>query len=195
MNDRDHSPSGPEGGRPVPERETVFYYNRERRLEKAPPAVQALYTAAPPRGGLIRPLVATKGNRIIFTSIVIMLGLILVYSFFLAPNGNRAELGGNRISATAFRYPGDGEKAGVSYIALRKEAQHERAYTGSVELAVSIPGASLEAGDEPPIAVNQVFFSLESPEEFRFSVPFEAAELIILIQAGEEMRSLRIRPE
>jgi hypothetical protein len=175
------------------QRDVVFYYNRERRLEKAPPKVRELYEPIK-RQGLFKTLTATKPRAMLFASIVLLVVVSLLFSFII-PNGT-VSLGGNTITASAQVFQGD------TYIVVKKRipaGQDMNAYTGAVDLAVTIPvrSGTVAAPDTPapPVSTERIFFTLQQEEDFRVSVPFTAAELLLILQAEDKQMTLRLRPE
>jgi hypothetical protein len=169
----------------------VFYYSRARRLERASEAVRRLNDPNPEKPpNLFRTLVATKPRAMLLITILFLSALIVLVSFVINLDEGRL-LGGNRIAVSAMTF------SGATYIALKKTAGGERAYTGTVDLAVTIPLKPEEAdqGAEAPIALQRLFFTLKPEEDFRFSIPFEAPELLIVMQAEQERISLRVKPE
>ena len=56
-----------------PEDNLVFHYNREERLKRAPKIVQDYYSGnfKPYKGGLLKSLVATRGNRLLFCMMLV----------------------------------------------------------------------------------------------------------------------------
>ncbi|MDR2103952.1 MAG: hypothetical protein LBP42_07620 [Treponema sp.] len=170
--------------------ETVYYYSRDRRLARASEAVRALNDESPPpRPNLFRTLTATKPLALLFISLVVMVVFISLTSL-LTGSGRKIILGGNTLTASALRFQG------LTYLVLKKTCKEENpVYTGAVDLAVSIPLSGDEAGENPPIAAERIFFSLNPEEEFRFSVPFEAPELLILVQTETERKTLKLRAE
>jgi hypothetical protein len=119
----------------------------------------------------------------LFVSIVLVLVFIMVFSYRQSQEGGH-RLGENDITVSALRF------SGSTYIAVKKTARNEGAYTGTVDMAVSE-----NTGGEAPISTQRIFFTLEPEEDFRISIPFEAAELLILMQAGEELIRMRVKPE
>jgi hypothetical protein len=171
--------------RPVNE-EPVFYYSREKRLEKAPSRVRELYEDPPKRRGLFRALTATKPLAILFWSIM-ALSLITIAMGTFGNFGNTPYLGGNRLSVESRR--GDGE----TFLVLRKELREKRwAYKGMVELSVSPLPATGENGPEDagrretvlPVFTQRIYFSSGKEEFFPFSVPFEADTLLFRMKGG-----------
>lgn len=154
----------------------VFYYSRDRRLAKAPESVRSLYREEPRRRlGFFRSLTATKPLAVLFASILILSAFIIVLAVFGGAE-NSYTLGGNRISVQAMKFEG------ATYLVLKKTAKDANVYTGLVDLAVA-PEVSAGKEDTPyPVFRNRIFFSLKDEEEYRFSVPFEADRLVMVIQ-------------
>jgi hypothetical protein len=71
------------------------------------------------------------------------------------------------------------------------------AYTGMVDLAVStaLSAEEKKAGLTYPIVTQRIFFSLNEEESYRFSVPFAASNLLILMQAEAERITLKVKVE
>jgi hypothetical protein len=167
----------------------VFYYSRERRLARATEQVRELNNAAPvKRPGFIGALTANRSGAMVFVSIVALSIFFVIYSLFM-PKGNQARLGENSLSVSAMGFPE------AAYIAVKKKSLGEKSYTGTVDIAVSIPAGKNKSAEDAPIAAHRVFFTLEPEEDFRFSVPFTAEELILAVQAGEDLVTLRVKPE
>jgi hypothetical protein len=174
----------------------TFYYDRQRRLAKAPQVVKDLYKEIPPRRfGLFRSLVESKPRAMMFVSIVTMCAAILMLSL-LGYFGDTYELEGNRISARAVKYEG-----GASVVTLRKtvkkgwEGIFDDAYAGAVDIAVSPAVQSEEMGEAFPVFYHRVFFSRESAEEYRFSVPFDSAELLVVLRSEKKTLNIKLRNE
>jgi hypothetical protein len=174
--------------------ELVFYYSRERRLEKAPESVRRLYDMPEKRPNFFRTLVATRSRAMLLMTILFMCGVILLLSFITNLDSS-VSLRENRITVAALGFLS--EQDPVTYIAVKKTARNEKAYTGIVDLAVSVPltDEEMESGVEAPIAVERIFFTLNPEEDFRMSVPFTAPELLIVLRAEEDQVSLRVKPE
>jgi hypothetical protein len=127
---------------------------------------------------------------------------IVIFSFVLmflsqglkASSG--AKLAGNTLTVSAMSVPGqDGKDEDVTYLAVLKKADSERAYTGPVDVAVSIYQKEGEGGEDMPITAHRIFFTLESEEDFRFSVPFTGPELILVFRAEDVLATLRVKPD
>ncbi|MDR2608833.1 MAG: hypothetical protein LBC57_10630 [Treponema sp.] len=170
--------------------ELVFYYSREKRLEKAPPRVRELYEAPPKRKGFFRVLTATKPLAILFWSIVV-LSLIAIAMGTFGNFGNTPYLSGNRLSVESRRHNGE------TFLVLRKELRENRwAYKGMVELSVfplpsggegglSVPAEDAGRGETvPPVYNQRIYFSSAKEESFPFSLPFEADILLFRMKGG-----------
>ena len=162
-----------------------FYYKRERRLENAPQSVIDLYSQKKPgsRFNLVGPLIGDKPRIIMFLTILILCIAILVLSIFNRFAGTHI-LDGNRLEISGIRYEGS------TIIALRKTLvkNHRMPWTGPVEIAVS-PLA--QEGEDYLLFYHRVYFTLEPLEEFRFVVPFDSPDLLMVLQT--ERSSLRVR--
>ncbi|MDR1306515.1 MAG: hypothetical protein LBK74_02945 [Treponema sp.] len=175
MNDRENLEYH---GRPL-----VFYYSREKRLERASPAVRELNEASPARKpNLFRTLTSTRPLSLLFVSLILCAAVIFLSRFSGA--GRSAALGNNTVQVSA---ASAGEKA---YVTVKKTARGDdasggasTAYTGPVNTAVSLPAQGEAA---PPVHVERIYFTLEQEETFRFSVPFTGKKLLILMEAGED---------
>jgi hypothetical protein len=164
-----------------------FRYSRERRLANAPKSVQELYTAAPVRFSLLRPLIASKPRAAMFASIVLLCIAILVISL-VGYADDAYTLGGNRVLVQAVKYEG------AIIVILKKTIKNaNQAYTGAVDLAVS--PAVPEGAEDYPIFVHRVFFSYQDEEEYRFSVPFDSTELVLVFQYEENTLAVKIKAE
>jgi hypothetical protein len=170
----------------------VFYYNRERRLERASPEVRAMNEGRPLiRGGLVHSLTSTKPHLILFITIVMISVWILVFST-LSPGG--LTLGGNTLRVSAGGGGGDGAEP---FILVKKSVAsgEEAPYTGVVYVGVS-PYSKSPGNANPadiPVFTAQIFFTLEGEEEYRLDLPFDAERYLLLFQAGDQRVSTRVR--
>jgi hypothetical protein len=170
----------PNAGYPLSRRtegeDPVFYYSREKRLAKAPEQVRSLYKEEPrKRRGFFRSLTATKPLATLFASILILSAFIIVLSIFGGAE-NSYTLGGNRVSVQAMKF------GGATYLVLKKTARDANVYTGLVDMAVAPEVPEGKEGTPYPVFRNRIFFSLKEEEEYRFSVPFEADRLVMVMQ-------------
>lgn len=83
----------------------VFYYNRERRIAHAPKIVQDYYGGKMQIGsrGIFRSLVATRGNRALFFSVVICAAAML-FMWHFGPRRDRSTVHAVPVALTAFSY-------------------------------------------------------------------------------------------
>jgi hypothetical protein len=178
----------PEGGLP-------FYYNRERRLAKAPKDVQDLYKEKKPnRFGIISVLIADKPRKILFFSIIVICAMIWLLGL-LGYFDSSYTLDGNKIKISASAY--EGTTIVIINKTVKNKNKNKNAYTGAVDIAVSVP-ISVQGGvpvqtDENnfPVFYHKIFFSLEKEEQYRFAVPFESGELLMVLQT--EKYTLKIK--
>jgi hypothetical protein len=124
-----------------------------------------------------------------FASIVIMCLAILFLSTF-GYTGSDYELDGNKLSVQAVKFEG------AVIVAVRKTINKNFAnrfstpYTGAVSVAVT-------AGDTLPqdVFYHTIFFTLESNEQYRFSVPFDSDELTFFFQIEKKTLRMTVKPE
>jgi hypothetical protein len=175
-----------------PDRELVFYYNRERRLERASPAVQALNEKEPMvKGGFIRSLTSTKSNMLLLVSILIIMAFIMVFSaLYGGPRVGALTLGGNTLRLSAFKENG-------AFIVINKSIapKEDAPYTGEVYVGVSpvLPSAEKLDPADIPVFTARVFFTLTEEEEYRLDLPFAAESYLLLFQAGGERATARVK--
>ena len=168
--------------------ELTFYYNRERRLEKAPQAVRDLYdeNKRNNKSGLIKVLVADKPRALVFFTILIMTGVILILSLS-NKIGDSYSLDGNKLEINGIKYEG------MTVLAIRKTRKNiENAYSGVIDIAVS-PVA--QEGEKIQVFYHRVFFSMENEEDYRFTVPFDSPELLIVLQTDKNTLKIKYKPE
>jgi hypothetical protein len=177
--------------------EIVYYYNRDKRLAKAPQSVRDLYKKEerPRRFNLFRPLINSKPGVMTFASIVIVCLAILAISI-LGLASDTYDLEGNQLSVQAIKYED------TIIIALKKNVKKNtlnllRPYTGAVDIAVS---PALKTGQEQNprqenIFLHRVFFSHEPQEFYRFSVPFDSGELALVFQTEKKSLGITVKPE
>jgi hypothetical protein len=188
------------------EKDIVFRYSRERRLERASETVKKINEEGKKFSfSLFRPLTATKPLSFLFASIVVLVAVMLLFSYLF---GSKKEtvFGGNSISVSAFTFEGK------TYLTLNKKIHDKNNfYTGTVDLAVSPENASqgdaspgdASQGGKPPgdtspeiiIENERIFFTSEDEEIFKMALPFEAERLLILIQGEKEMQRLQVITE
>lgn len=180
---------GDSGKDPYGEDRLVFHYNRERRLEKAPQAVRDMYTENPKgRFGIFRSLTGDRPRATLFMSIILLCVIIFAFSVF-GTFDSSYNLDGNRIEISGTKYEG------TTIVVLRKtiKKNNTRSYTGAVDIVVS----PVVAGEDEEIQMffHRIFFSLENAEEYRFVVPFDSPDLLVVLQTETGSLNARIKPE
>jgi hypothetical protein len=175
---------------PEPDRELVFYYNRERRLERASPEVRAMNEGIPlAKGGFVRSLTSTKPHKILFLTILVVSVWILIFSS-ISGSRDSLKVGGNTLRLSA----GGGAEP---FIVVKKSlvSGAEAPYIGMVQVGVSpfIKSAGKMNPADIPVFMDQLFFTLEEEEEFRLTLPFSAESYLLLFQAGEQRVSARVK--
>jgi len=184
--------SKPDGADARAEQKLTFYYNRERRLEKAPQIVKDLYkdkdSKQQNRFNLLRPLIADKPRATLFFTIVILCAFILVLSV-LGYMDTSYSLEGNRIEITGTKYEG------TTIIVLKKTRKKglSTPYTGTVDIAVS-PVINGE-NEEISVFYHRIFLTLEQTEEYRFAAPFDDADLLMVLQTEKNTLNIKIKPQ
>lgn len=169
------------------EENLVFYYNRERRLEKAPQSVKDMYAEPNKKGrfGLFSSLVADRPRAFLFCTIVVLCAVIIFLSVYenldsvYTLEGAKLELSGTRYE-------------GITIIVLRKTNKSADVYSGAVDIAVSVESSDIE---NFPVFYHRIFFSLEKEEDYRFSVPFDEDELLLVIQTENNSLKIRLKPD
>ena len=178
----------------VPESELTFYYNREHRLSKAPKHVQELYEEKKPNRfgwlGFVGVLVADTPRKIMFFTIILMCVLIWLFSFlgFISSPRN---LDGNLVNVSASFYEN------TTIVVINKKSRGWNAYTGAVDMAVSVPFPEQDESDAQsksavPIFYHRIFFSQEKQERYSLAVPFESDELLIVLQTEKNSIKLKV---
>ena len=182
------------GNRPPDNKnETIFYYSRERRLERASPEVQSLNDGNYVRPTLGKVLFGTRGNVIMFLSFVVICVFGVAISFFTreTPPGSAMTIGRNSLTVVILRVDE------VLILGITKNAPESgEFYTGEVDIAVSpaVPRASGgEIPEETQVFSHRVLFRPTVIETFYISLPFEGDDFILVLRAGDEQRSIRLR--
>jgi hypothetical protein len=188
--DKTEGPGRKAPGPLEPDREIVFYYNRERRLEKASAEVRAINEGTPLiQGGLIRSLTSTKPHLLLFITILVILAGIMVFSAMSGPGGGGVMLVGNTLRVSAGR-------GGKPFLLVKKTITNDEdaPYTGAVYVGVSPLFRSSENIDpaDIPVFTDLLFFTLEKEEEYRLDLPFSAETYLLLFQAGDQRVSTRV---
>jgi len=171
-----------------------FHYNRERRLENAPQIVKELYSEQKPsRFGIIGALIADKPRRTLFIIIVLLCIAILALSRF-GYFDTTYILDQNQIIITGTVFEG------TTIVTIKKISKSNDSYTGSVDIAVSpsiqtMDNIPMDDFSQPLVFYHRIFFTMEREEQYRFSVPFDSSELLLVLQSEKNILQLRMKPE
>ncbi|MDR2782374.1 MAG: hypothetical protein LBB48_00775 [Treponema sp.] len=172
---------------PIQDRETVFRYSHECRLEKAPHAVQDFNKSKGKHLSVFAPLMGNRANA----TLLIMIFVFCVFLSIInrvASDKNAYKLDGNAITVSAMRYEGN------TFVVIKKQAKKADAYTGAVDVAVS-PEERSSSLEEPPIFTSRFYFMPEENEEFRISAPQEIEHVLILMRTEAEQVVIRTKVE
>lgn len=87
------------------EENLVFHYSREERLKRAPQIVKDYYSGkfGAYKGGLLKSLVNTRSNRLLFVTIIFAFGIILFVRYF-GPEKKSGTLNKVDVNLSAFSY-------------------------------------------------------------------------------------------
>lgn len=165
----------------------IFHYSREHRLEKAPQSVKDIYEQKPKnRLNLLSPLISSKPKALLFFTIIALCAMIFIL-VILGKFDSTYSLDGNRIDIKSARFED------LIIVIIRKSVSKGVAgYTGAVDLAVS-PTAN--ENEDYPVFSHRIFFTLEPEEEYRFTVPFNAAELVMVMQTEKHSVNIVFKPD
>jgi hypothetical protein len=174
------------------EEKLVFRYSREERLARAPRAVRDLYSGETrPKFSLLGPLVGSRPRAALFASIMILCVAILGMSVFGFLDGGLV-FGANRLGLEALRIEGN------TVISLKKNRPKKgEAYTGAVDIGVSpaLTDETAPAEGDYPVFIRRVFFTMSDEEKYRFTVPFDSEELVLVFQGEKDTLSIKIKCE
>jgi hypothetical protein len=183
--------SRPNPGRELSEKKTgeeemVFYYSREKRLEKAPQRVRALYKeSSPPKFNLLRPLIATKPLAALFATMLIFSAISAIVAFSgIADRSYKFQ--GNNIAVDAQRYQG------TVIVTIQKKPDREgrTAEGGALDILISpVQGR----GGEGSGFSHRLVFSSGKEEEFRMVVPFDSPKLIFQFRGESEVLEFKVK--
>jgi hypothetical protein len=170
--------------------EMVFYYSRERRLANAPPNVRDLYSDTPKRKfGFFRSLTATKPLATVFFTILILCAAIFIISIFDLV-GTGYVLDGNLVQAEAVKFQGE------TIVVLTKTVRDpEGAYTGPVDIGAAPAIPDGENAEDYPVYTHRIFFTLNAEEEYRFSLPFDAEKVLLILQSEQKSVQFTVKPK
>lgn len=160
--------------------EIKFYYSRDDRLKRASAEIRAMNLPME-RPKFFKTLLGNRGNVMILMSILIICMMYYFGNRFMGSSETELTLGNNRIAASIT------EEGGILFLSVQKTYRKDAyAYTGAVDIAVS--PASPGAGESPQVLAHRIYFSLNSPENYIISLPFdsEIARFVVMFQTENE---------
>jgi len=163
-----------------------FYYDRERRLEKAPQVVKDLYKEEKfKKFSLFRSLTADKPRTALFVTILILCVVILVLSV-LGFFNDAYSLDGNKLQISAIGYEG------TAIVVIKKTVSNiAPSYSGAVDIAVS--PAAQDEDEQYQVFYHRIFFTVEPKEEYRFVIPFDSQEVGMVLQTDKNSLKIIIK--
>ncbi|MDR2792581.1 MAG: hypothetical protein LBB61_02795 [Treponema sp.] len=177
---------------PVADREVVFRYSHERRLEKAPRSVQDFNKSKGKRPAVFATLTGSRSNIVLLMTILVFCALVSIITRLISDK-NAYKLDGNAVTVSAMRYEGN------TFVVIKKQAEKADAYTGAVDIAISsekrASSSSAESGETPPIFTSRFYFMPDENEEFRISAPLEIEHVLILMQTETEQVVIKTKAE
>jgi hypothetical protein len=180
------------------DREIVYYYSREKRLNRASPSVSDLNEVKPKQKGSSSSVFPRRSNLITFVTIIMIFVMFNVISR-LSREAPNVLLGGNRIEAKIFRE--EGSQVLEIIKSLPKEGEF---YTGYVDIIVSPVEKKLKKGEVPPEEpavdppvpkkfLHRINFNAVDTETYRVSLPFEENDFYVIFLNPGEQKSLRVK--
>ena len=173
------------------ERDAVFHYSREHRLEKASPDVIAMNDGKMIRPSLSKTLFATRANRLVFVVIVVFFVFALGIRFASRAEDKGMKFGGNILGLTIEK------EEEVLILGIVKQAPKSgEIYIGEVDIAVSPVTPKPKEGEEAEIAptfTHRITFNPLDTETYHLSLPFEGKDFIVMLRGRDEQRSVRLR--
>jgi hypothetical protein len=167
--------------------EAVFHYSREHRLKRASPAVRALYDEDATKPGAVKNMVGRKSNLFLLVSILMVCVMLALTSRI--PGEKGVKLGGNTVALAIVRTNSDE----LSMLIQKTAASSGEPYTGAVAVAVSPVISKEDKGKTPEIYTDKFFFTPAEKEDYRFELPFEGEDFLVVLQTEYERKGLRIK--
>jgi hypothetical protein len=170
------------------EKDIVYYYSRERRLSRASPEVQALNDGIPIRSSFSKTLFATKAHKLVFFAIVITVTVSSLASRFSGTDSGvkGVKLGENTLALTLRPVEG-----ALILGIIKNTPESGEFYAGAVDIAVS--PVQKKAGEVPLVFNHRISFTLVETEVFQAAIPFDGTDFFVLLRAGDELKSVRLK--
>lgn len=190
MKDKEDMSTDEPISRDDPNTQPVFYYSRERRLDRASPMVRALNEGKTIRPGLAKSLFNAKGNMFVFASVILILS-VSGLAFRFSKIDRSVSLGGNSVSVVIRQ-----EEAVLFLDIIKKAPKKGEAYIGPVEIMVSPMAPKTQNGTEqeiPPVFSHRIIFRAVDSEISRTSLPFEGSDFLVILRTPAEQKTLRLK--
>jgi hypothetical protein len=179
------------------EKEPVFYYSREHRLERASPRVRELNSSEFGKMTVTKRLFGSRGNVTTFIMIIIACLMISFFSKYSQAITN-VKLGGNTVTIAIIK-----EEEALILDITKQGPKTGAAYAGEVDIAVSPikvktkvkSESKLNEGETPPVFYHRVYFAQAGYESFQISLPFDSNEneFLLLLGTADEQKSVKLR--
>ena len=170
----------------------VFYYSRERRLERVSPELRAFNEEGIERRRFLNRIFVTKKNSVFFIAILllcVMVGMI----FRLTGTDKNIGLGRNNLTVVITR------EDGVAIMEIVKNLPKKgEAYLGAVDIAVSPVMPKSKEGEVmelPPVFSHRIIFTPAVSESYIISLPFEENEVFVVFRTANDQKSQKLRVE
>ena len=173
------------------DREIVYYYSREKRLERASPSVREFNEGPRPISGANRIFGRTGGRGNIFVMLMIFLIFFVMMFIYRSDPPGTIKLGENNV-VISFKKENNG-----LFLNIQKTIpKNTNPYTGLVEIGVT-PSHTIEGmeNDPHPVFMESFFFDLSETQYFSFALPFDGDSFHVIIETEEERiirRSLKV---
>ena len=165
-------------------RDPVFYYSRERRLQRASETVRNSYREEKKKRGILG-LLGSKGNVLIFICIILIIGMASLGNYITKRNQG-IQLEGNNLSLSLI-HEGDELVLGL----LKTVPGRGEFYIGEVEILVSPAAAEI---NESEVFAHRIFFSPVDSETFILPLPFDGDDFFVILRTSNEQRAIRLKP-
>jgi hypothetical protein len=167
-----------------PDREIIYYYSREHRLEKASRAVRDFNEGSAGRQGFFKTFARNKGNVLVLFTIVMISVMIMIYNFTSRSAETSLTLGNNSVIISIVE-----EESALVLSIVNSIPGGKDVYTGAIDIAVT----PVLQGEGVPALAHRIFFSLDTPETYYIVLPFEAARIMVILQTEYETVARTIR--
>ena len=164
-------------------RDPVFYYSRERRLQRASQAVRDMHEAKKRRGLL--SLFGSKGNIMIFACLVLIITMSVLGRYIITRNQG-ITLGRNALSL-AITHEGEHMVLGL----LKKAPASGEFYIGGVDIIVSFTESETQEGET---FFHQIYFNPLESETFIIPLPFVENDFFVILRIPDEQKAIRLQP-